>query len=253
KSTPTPSTAPVLVKPQSQDHNPSAALHPDGKPNSSTQGQSAPAKPPQSAAQSPQSSEDAQDLSMQPDSAFPKVDNIKFDRAEMHYLAPQTDPDPTLEQAILQAMPDYKGEMPEGFEIRYTYNRVDLDGDRTPEVLVYLSGYYTCGSGGCTMMVFQPKGEGYQLVSQVRLVNAPVLVSDQATAGWQDLILYVAGGGVEPHYAMLQYDGKGYPLNPSLAPDVPNESVLKGTAILTESTSFGDGALLAPPASGRQG
>ena len=180
-------------------------------------------------------------------SVFPEVNSIKLDADQ--YLSSITDPDPALEQAIRQEIPDYQGEMPDGFEVRYSYNQVDLDGDAIPEVLVYLSGYYTCGSGGCTMLIFQQKDQSeasYELVSRIRLVNAPVLVSAKTTTGWQDLILYVAGGGVEPYYALLQYDGKGYPTNPSVAPEVPAAAVVKGTAILTDGIDINEGVLLEP-------
>ena len=55
--------------------------------------------------------------------------------------------------------------------VRYYYNRVDLDDDGTPEAIVYLVGSYTCGTGGCTAVIFTPTGQDYRLVSRLSLVQ----------------------------------------------------------------------------------
>lgn len=204
----------------------------------------APPKSDDPEADRPSSSSEAEEWAIMAEEVFPELGQIKLE--EVEYLTSNQNPDAALEKAILREMPDYAGELPPGFEIRYAYNRVDLNGDSTPEVLVYLSGYYTCGTGGCTMMVLQPNGDDYQLVSRIRLVNAPLLVSNQTNAGWHDLVLYVSGGGSAPHYVVLQHDGKGYPTNPSVAPEVPATATLKGTAILTDGVTFGEGVLLEP-------
>ncbi|NJO40569.1 MAG: hypothetical protein HC769_09095 [Cyanobacteria bacterium CRU_2_1] len=188
--------------------------------------------------------ESSQEQAVQPASPLPEVNGINL--GDIEYVSSVTDPDPILERAILQALPGYDNNLPSELKIRYSYNRVDLNGDGQPEVLAYLSGSFTCGTGGCTMMIFKPAGQDYQLVSKVRLVNSPVLISAQSTAGWSDLVLLVSGGGAEPHYALLQSDGSTYPANPSVAVDIPDGSTLSGTAVLTDQMVASGGVLLEP-------
>src|SRR5215467_2770754 len=61
--------------------------------------------------------------------------------------------DEKLEEAIRRTFPEYP-RTAEG-EIDYYYNRVDLDGDGKPEVLVFLFGPHVCGTGGCGVLVFK--------------------------------------------------------------------------------------------------
>jgi hypothetical protein len=135
-------------------------------------------------------------------------------------------PNRQLQKAILQNLPGVEAK-----DLAYSYSEVDLNGDRDPEIVTYLGGRYTCGSGGCTMMVFQPS-QDYQLISYITLVNSPVIVSSESTAGWNDLVLYVAGGGIEPHYVRLQFDGRTYPGNPSVAPELAANTTVNGTVLL---------------------
>jgi hypothetical protein len=145
-------------------------------------------------------------------------------------MSSETAPNAAIEQAIRQEVPGAEN------EVRYYYNQVDLSGDGTPEALVYLTGSYTCGSGGCSLLILSPQNQGgYSVVSQMSLVNAPVIVSGDRTSGWNDLVIPIKGGGATPHYARLQFDGSGYPGNPSMAPEVPASDPISGTAVMTDA------------------
>jgi hypothetical protein len=152
---------------------------------------------------------------------------------------PEASRDAKLEAAIKD--PDGDGRPdnhdPGGnFWTHYYHNRVDLNGDGRPEVLVYLFGPYMCGSGGCNTLVFrQTEAGGYQLVADISLTNNPVVVGERRTNGWNDLIFFVAGGGVRAHYAVLRFDGKGYPNNPTSPPAAPLKSRARGKAYLVGS------------------
>lgn len=118
----------------------------------------------------------------------------------------------------------------------YYYNRVDLNGDGRPEALVYLFGSYTCGSGGCNTLVFRQTEAGdYKLVAEISLTHNPVVVSEHRTNGWNDLIFTVAGGGARAHHAVLRFDGKTYPNNPTTAPAAPLKAPARGKAYLAGS------------------
>lgn len=143
--------------------------------------------------------------------------------------------DAELEAAIKD--PDGDGEPdnydPEGsLWTRYYYNRVDLDGDGEPEVLVYLFGPYACGSGGCNTLVFRRAGAGYKLVSDIPLTRNPIVVGERKTNGWRDLILLAAGGGVRAHYVVLRFNGKSYPDGGTDETAVPLDRPARGEAYL---------------------
>jgi hypothetical protein len=141
-------------------------------------------------------------------------------------VAPETKRDPALEQAIRAELGN------DSFS--YAYNRVKLSNATAPEVLVYLPGSDYCGSGGCTTLIFAASEGSYRLVSRITLTRTPILVSPHRTNGWNDLILLVSGGGIPSgYYAVLQFDGRKYPENPTVAPAAPLRNIVKAAAYLT--------------------
>lgn len=159
----------------------------------------------------------------------------------IQYRSSETAPDAEIEQAIVESL---GGDRTALQQTRYYYDRIDLNGDRKPEALVYLSGSYTCGTGGCKMLILEQSGQRYQLVSKMTLVNAPVIVSSEKSAGWNDLVLEVAGGGAVKHYAQMKFDGSTYPVNPSTEPEVAPNSTVNGTAVMNDSMTAGGGIAL---------
>jgi hypothetical protein len=157
-----------------------------------------------------------------------EVDGLDF--SEVAYLKSETERDEKLEAAFAKELDLKKGED----MIRYYYNRIDLNGDEKPETFVLLVGPMVCGSGGCSALIFKSDQDTYQLQSRFTLVNNPIVVSETKTDGWNDLIMYVVGGGVEPFYAEIKYDGKQYPSNPSVQPKVKEGPHIKGTAIVAD-------------------
>jgi len=160
-----------------------------------------------------------------------KVGNIQYRNSE-------TAPNPKLEQAVLRSMPDYSKVVSSPNEyVRYYYNRVDLNDDGQSELVVYFVGSYTCGSGGCTTLIFTPTGQDYRLVSKLTVVNAPILVTPQKTAGWKDLVILVSGGGATRQYTCTRFNGRSYPSNPSVQPAVPSKTTLTGQALVANAFS----------------
>lgn len=153
---------------------------------------------------------------------------------------PEAARDAELEAAIRD--PDGDGD-PDNYDpsgaswTNYYYNRVDLDGDGRPEVLVYLFGTYMCGSGGCNTLVFRRAGGGYKLVADIALTHNPVFVSERRTKGWNDLIVFVAGGGIRAgYYSVLRFDGRTYPDNATAEPAAtPLRSRVRARAYLVGS------------------
>lgn len=91
----------------------------------------------------------------------------------------------------------------------------DLNQDGIDDAIVLLNGQNWCGSGGCTMLIFKGKAdEQFELLSKTTLVDRPVYATTYTQNGWKQLLVYSRKHG----QVMLKYDGKQYPLNPSLLP-----------------------------------
>jgi hypothetical protein len=153
--------------------------------------------------------------------------------------------DSKLDKAIMRILGEDGGGS--DHPVNYYYNRVDLNGDGKPEVLVYVFGPSVCGTGGCTSFVFQSEGNGYKLISEISPARNPIIVSQSRTHGWNDLIMFVSGGGIQPgYYVLLAFNGRQYPQNPTVAPAKPLRFRAKGTAYVDGSGASGSGLILRP-------
>lgn len=171
----------------------------------------------------------------QEDNELLKYDNTDdIDFSEVKYIASETVKDERLEEAIINVY-SLKPEDIEEYDIRYYYNRIDLNGDNNPETFVMLvEPTLFCGSGGCSALIFRDEDEEYKLVSRFTLVHNPIIVSNDKTNGWRDIIMYVSGGGVESFFSRLKFDGNEYPMNPSVEEEVKPGTKIKGTAIISD-------------------
>lgn len=88
----------------------------------------------------------------------------------------------------------------------------DLNGDGIDDGIVIARGLTWCGSGGCTLLVFQGTTSGFRFVSRSTMLETPVRVSTTAVRGWKTLIVRTHEKGD----VLLKFDGKAYPLDPSL-------------------------------------
>lgn len=140
----------------------------------------------------------------------------------------------SLRQAIASYMKQ-QGATPDASH-RFFADYIDLNGDGTQDALVVFNSSDWCGTGGCTMLVFQGQNKTFRLVSESSLVNPPLTVSETKTKGWRDLIVDVSGGGAAPKKVALKYDGKKYPDNPSDQPSIPAKNPIKGIVLFPEGS-----------------
>jgi hypothetical protein len=134
-------------------------------------------------------------------------------------IKPEKSRDLKLEQVVLQKVDPREDARAPTF---YNYDRVDLNNDGIPEVLVHVVGPDWCGSGGCHTFIFRKRENDYDLVSEIGLTGTPIMVNRIRSHGWLDLIVFVVGGGIQPgYYAVLSFDGHSYPENPSVPPARP--------------------------------
>ena len=116
---------------------------------------------------------------------------------------------------------------------QYRWLTYDLNGDGDEELLVQLDW---CGSGGCTLLVFENHEKEWRFNSRMTLVQSPIMLGQQTSHGWRDLIFNVGGGGTTPGQHVMQYTGVSYPINPSLAPKASKEQV-SGVRLFSDGIS----------------
>lgn len=166
-----------------------------------------------------------------------KFENTKsIDFSNLTYMTSESEKDIKLEDAFAKVYDLKRGED----NISYYYNKIDLNGDNVPEIFVLLMGPPVCGSGGCSAAIFKNNEKEYTLVSKFTLVKNPVIISDEKTNGWKNIIMQVSGGG-ETFFSELKFDGKQYPMNPSVQPKVKDGTKVKGTAIISDDPMESNG------------
>ncbi len=117
---------------------------------------------------------------------------------------------------------------------KYVAAYVSLSGAPQNEVIVYLTGSFWCGTGGCTMLVLAPEKDHFILVSTTTISRTPIRVLNSAHNGWHDIGVWVEGGGISPGFeAQLTFNGTTYPGNPS--GQQPTKNAPGTTAIADES------------------
>src|SRR5579862_8571337 len=101
------------------------------------------------------------------------------------------------------------------------------------EVIVYLVGADWCGSGGCATLVLAPSGLSYRVVTKLTVARPPIRVLAETSNGWHNIGVWVSGGGVSNGYeAVLRFNGKTYPSNPTLPPAQRSDGKAEGKTVV---------------------
>lgn len=164
-----------------------------------------------------------------------KFESDTIDFSKIEYKTSETERNESLEKIIINHL-DYDTEYG---AIEYFYNYIDLNEDGQEEAFVYLTGSYVSGSGGSTALIIDEENE--KVISAFTLVRNPILISEEKTNGWNNIIMNVSGGGLESFYAKLEFDGEKYPSNPSTAPALEDGIIIEGISIISNDTSYGMG------------
>lgn len=114
---------------------------------------------------------------------------------------------PELEKALKEKYDlDDKGAK----ETRYYYNCIDLNGDGVNEIFVEVIGPFTSGTGGDSAVIYKDNNGTLEEISDFTLIRNPIIISDEKSNGWNDIIVEYSGGGAPKKYAILKYDGNKY-------------------------------------------
>tara|TARA_B100000809_G_scaffold263989_1_gene318600 strand:+ start:1966 stop:2418 length:453 start_codon:yes stop_codon:yes gene_type:complete len=131
---------------------------------------------------------------------------------------------PYLQSQLQQSVSAITKEREPLFSTGYT----DLNNDGLEDALVYLEGAQWCGSGGCTLMVFESLGDSYKFISKSTVTRTPISVAATTSNGWKDFIVWSRGTG----FVLMRYDGNKYPHNPSLEAPVGDTQVLGARLVI---------------------
>ncbi|MBE6070522.1 MAG: hypothetical protein E7208_01035 [Clostridium butyricum] len=95
-------------------------------------------------------------------------------------------------------------------ETRYYYNYVDLNGDGINEIFVQLVGPYTSGTDENNVIIFTEVNGKLEDIDDFTLVHNPIIISNEKTNGYNDIIVQRSGEGTKKEYVLLKYDGNDY-------------------------------------------
>lgn len=91
-------------------------------------------------------------------------------------------------------------------ETRYYYNYVDFNDDGTEEIFAVVIGAYTEVSFGDPAMILSREGEVFSVIESFEGIHTPVIISDNLTNGWHDIIYQEYGPGIEYGFRICRYD-----------------------------------------------
>ncbi|MGE5305390.1 MAG: hypothetical protein ACM3TN_18935 [Alphaproteobacteria bacterium] len=131
--------------------------------------------------------------------------------------SPPAKPATTLKQFLQKYVSDYRFGTDK--TTRFSTAFVKRGDGTIEQVVVYISGQSWCGSGGCTLLIMEPHNSSYNVISRTTIVRLPIRVLQHKTNGRHDIGVWVQGGGIQTGYeAVLQFNGRTYPANPTVPP-----------------------------------
>ncbi len=140
---------------------------------------------------------------------------------------------PTADNPQLAAFLRVFAKDAKGDDSKYAYNTIDLNGDRSLEFVVALTGPKFCKDGMCRSLVLSPQADGtVTILADLGQVVFPVSVPEDKTNGWSNLITQVAEGPFTIH---TYQDGK-YVASPDTWTGEKNVTVCLVTAMASKLT-----------------
>lgn len=152
----------------------------------------------------------------------PAVKQSSTQISQIQPISSETRPNAAIEQAIVKRFSLRK-------QAQYYYNLVDLNGDGQPEAIVLLNALDYCGSNGCSVLILKKTEEQYTLVSEIRATSKPVIVTNQKTNGWYDLVAL----DNRDRY-LLKFNGKSYPNSLTAGTKLSQNASFAGQALFVD-------------------
>lgn len=118
---------------------------------------------------------------------------------------------PELSKAIIEAT------KPNNSDNKYVVFHEDLNDDNTEEILVYAWGSdFSCEKGD-SLLIFNFDGTNYNLISILRGINMPILISNHKTNTFNDIFVVVRGSeDKEILFRPIIYKDNTYKINTNI-------------------------------------
>ena len=123
-------------------------------------------------------------------------------------------------------------------KVTYLYNKIDLNDNREDNVIAYIEGTKFCRNGGCTVAILEYRGDSYSVISKIIGAQNPIIISDEKTNGFKNIIMKVDIKNGESIYNELKFNGNSYPLNALYEPKVKKGNKIRGIAILADDLFY---------------
>ncbi len=96
-------------------------------------------------------------------------------------------------------------------DTKYYYNYVDLNNDGSAELIAYVIGPSTTGTGGSSILIAEKQDDNWNVKQTLNLISQPIIISDNLENGMKEIIVSNSDSedGKEP-YIKLKYTADGY-------------------------------------------
>lgn len=185
--------------------------------------------------QSPKSDENEQPESIQTEMAVPEevydpdpTDTIPGNLYAINSSSKET---ADLVRKTIQGMfkDDLDKNIIDDYSRKFIFFEYDLNDDGKTEIMVGFTGPYFCGSGGCSQLILDHEGN---IITRFTVADYPVVIDTVKTNGWKDLIIYSGRKN-----RIVKFDGKSYPSNPSVQPElklIPGDGLTRALDFVNE-------------------
>lgn len=125
-------------------------------------------------------------------------------------------------------------------KLTYLYNRVKLKNTSKYQILAYLEGPRFCSGKGGTLVVLEEKNNDYVVTSKINDIIPPIIVSEDMSNGYNDLIVRVMNKG-KSDFRVLKYNGNSYPMNPINEEKLKSSVKVIGVAAISDDLFYRNG------------
>lgn len=146
-------------------------------------------------------------------------------------VAETTEPDEAAAAFLIAEMSGGESPTPRMFVTR----TID-GGEAHPRItLAYMVDRDWCGSGGCTLLIFESGPAEVVQLGRITITRPPIRVLTTRTNGMPDLAVTICGGGItECGEAVLPFDGQRYASNPTMPPAHRPRTPPEGKVVISE-------------------
>ena len=160
----------------------------------------------------------------------------KYDFSKVEFIESDYKPNLKIERAIeteFSLNPDVD-------KLNYLYNRIKLNDSTGYQIVAYLEGPKFCSIRGGTVIILEQKNNEYVVTSKIYDITPPVIVSDNITEGYKDLIVRAIKNN-KSNFRILKYNGNSYPINPLNEQNLREDEKIIGVAVISDDLYYRKG------------